>query len=118
MATKISIVDDLDGTEPAETKDFTYDGVAYEIDLSAANVKKFDKDMEKWINAARKAGKSTGMRRTRIRTPQSRADNDAIRAWAKGKGKTVSDRGRVPKDIVDAFNEDHAGSQLFSGSGV
>jgi hypothetical protein len=105
----------MDGTDADDTTEFTYKGVSYKIDLSAANDKKFDKDMEKWINAAQRQGRSH--KRIRVTAPQSRADNEAIREWAKRQGKTVSDRGRVPKDIVDAFNKDHEGS-MFSSAGT
>lgn len=44
---------------------------------------------------------------TEIRSVQSPADNQAIRDWAKKKGKTVSDKGRIPADIVEQFHEEH-----------
>lgn len=35
------LIDDIDGTDAAETIAFTIDGVSYEIDLSADNAVKF-----------------------------------------------------------------------------
>ena len=33
-----------------------------------------------------------------------REQNKAIRAWAKKNGKDISDRGRIPQDIVDEYH--------------
>lgn len=108
MAIRQVLVDDLDGGDAVETKTFAYDGVAYEIDLSADNIKKLDRALKPFIDAGRKSGRAP-TRRTKI-GPQSKHDLNAVRAWARGKGKTVSDRGRIPKDIIEAFNTEHEGS--------
>ncbi|MBD0689685.1 histone-like nucleoid-structuring protein Lsr2 [Streptomyces sp. CBMA123] len=34
---------------------------------------------------------------------KSRPDASAVRAWAKGKGMEVNDRGAIPKHIVDSY---------------
>jgi hypothetical protein len=39
------------------------------------------------------------------RTARDRVDNAEIRAWARENGYTVSDRGRVPANIVAAYRE-------------
>lgn len=116
MAKKISVVDDIDGTEPAVEKTFSYDGVDYEIDLAAANITKLERALKPFIDAARKAGRPS-TRRTKVSSPQSKTDLDAIRSWARSKGRKVSDRGRIPKDIIADFNQQHEGSPAFS-SGV
>src|SRR5664279_1282142 len=38
--TTVTVVDDLDGTEPAEAVSFALDGASYEIDLSDENAEK------------------------------------------------------------------------------
>ena len=38
--TTVTVVDDLDGSEAAESVEFALDGVAYEIDLSEDNAEK------------------------------------------------------------------------------
>ncbi|OMC55346.1 hypothetical protein A5747_13200 [Mycobacterium sp. IS-836] len=123
MATEVihRLVDDLDGTAAEGTVDFSYKGTAYQIDLSTANDKKFDKAMEQWISKARKKGRAATRHRTRVRSPQAKADNDAIRAWAKKQGLQVSDRGKIPKDVVDKFETEHTDSEkekLFSEAGA
>ncbi|AJC61957.1 Lsr2 protein (plasmid) [Streptomyces sp. 769] len=55
-----------------------------------------------------KAGRKTGKTRKAHRaTPASRDDSGAIRAWAKEAGYTVSDRGRVPAEIREAYAKAH-----------
>jgi hypothetical protein len=33
-----------------------------------------------------------------------REQNQAIREWARKQGMNVSDRGRIPKEVTDAYN--------------
>jgi hypothetical protein len=44
--------------------------------------------------------------RARGSAAADREQNKAIRAWAKRKGKPISDRGRIPQEIVDEYNAD------------
>ncbi|MCJ1707117.1 Lsr2 family protein [Microbacterium sp. VKM Ac-2923] len=109
MATKhiAQITDDLDGTvlEQGEGKRITFsvEGRAYEIDLSATNADKFYKALTPYVDAARsvKSGAATRVGQT----PRQKSDLDlgAVREWARANGHTVSDRGRVPSMIVDAY---------------
>jgi len=39
--TVIKLEDDIDGSEASQTVRFTYEGVAYELDLNDKNVKKY-----------------------------------------------------------------------------
>ena len=39
--------------------------------------------------------------------PTGREQTQAIRDWAKGAGYEISSRGRVPKNIQDAFEQAH-----------
>jgi len=50
------LVDDIDGTEAVETVSFSFDGVSYEIDLTAANAKKLRNDLATWVGHARRSG--------------------------------------------------------------
>ena len=80
MAKKVTVtlVDDFDGDGPAdETVEFSIDGVAYEIDLSARNAKKLREDLKQWIEAGRRVGgrrrgRSGGPGRGRRRPPTRR----------------------------------------------
>ncbi|HEX5541517.1 MAG TPA: Lsr2 family protein [Micromonospora sp.] len=100
--------DDLDGTEGAETVRFGLDGVQYEIDLSEKNEAKLREALAPFVDAARRparGGLVVGGRAARGRTAAAdREQNRAIRAWAKKQGKNISDRGRIPQDIVEEYH--------------
>ncbi len=98
MAKKIvvEIVDDLDGSGAAATVGFGLDGVSYEIDLSEENAAQLRADLSRWVQAARKV---TGARKVASKPTRGTSDAAAIRAWARGKGIEVSERGRIPAEI-------------------
>jgi hypothetical protein len=110
MAQKVtvSLVDDLDGGKAEETVGFGLDGKSYEIDLSSANAGKLRDVLAEFIGAARRAG--SGRRERRSAGASSRAAGDreqsqAIREWARGQGLKVSDRGRIPADVLEAYRD-------------
>jgi hypothetical protein len=103
--TVTQITDDLDGTPNAETYRFAWQSHDYEIDLSNKNFKAFDKLLQPYIRAAVKVPKRSSGRRAP--SAASRRDLSAVRAWAKTKGYDVSDRGRVPRAIVEAYDAAH-----------
>lgn len=105
MAQKVTIalVDDVDGTEAAETIRYSLDGKSYEIDLSEANAEKFRKDLELWMSFSRKAvGAGRPARRSTL-APGAGRDLKAVREWAAANGHEVSSRGRIPANIVEAY---------------
>ena len=103
---QVTLVDDLDGSEAEETVRFSLDRVDYEIDLSKKNAARLRDVLGKYVGAARRLGgrrASGGARRGRAGGNGSAA----IRDWAKSKGYQVSDRGRVPANIVEEYNKAH-----------
>jgi hypothetical protein len=101
------LVDDLDGSEAEETVSFGLDGVSYEIDLSAKNGLKFRHSLEPYILAGAKVGRvgvvrSSGPART---STANREENTAIRVWAGERGFEVSERGRIPGAVVEAYRQ-------------
>lgn len=108
---KVILVDDLDGGPADETVRFGVDGSAYEIDLSKKNAAKLRDLFTGYIDVARKAtGRARSGRNSRSRAsaPVDREQNQAIRAWAKKKGFQVSDRGRIPADVVEKYHASNA----------
>lgn len=104
----IVIVDDIDGKElpqsEAQTVRFSLDGAQYEIDLSDKNAEALRKAFAKYTSAGRKVGKAAKV--TNIRSASRNSDGldkQKVREWAKANGHTVSDRGRVPQPIIDAY---------------
>ena len=109
MARKVQMIllDDMDGSEAKRTVTFALDGKNYEIDLNEANLDKLSGALEPFIEKARRTTPST-RRATGARRPASgNGDASAVRTWAREHGFEVSDRGRVPKEIRDAYDEAH-----------
>ncbi|MFC4146689.1 Lsr2 family protein [Micromonospora mangrovi] len=103
------LVDDLDGGDADETVKFALDGVQYEIDLSASNAAKLRDVFAQYVAAGTKVGRGgvvVGGRAARGRggATADREQNRAIRDWAKKAGKDISDRGRIPQEIVDEYH--------------
>src|SRR4051812_24108752 len=101
----ITVTDDLDGTDGAETVHFGYEGRTYEIDLSDENRAEFDEFMTRYVDAARRTGGSS--RSSSRRTSSTGLDTNAVRAWATEQGMTVSGRGRLSKKVVEAYQAAH-----------
>ena len=112
MAQKVmvTLVDDLDGSEAGETVEFGLDGAFYEIDLSEGNAERLREALAEYVEHARRAGgrKRAAARVGAGRPPRTasadREQNQAIREWARKQGMNVSDRGRIPKEVTDAYN--------------
>ena len=103
MAQKVTVAleDDLDGGPADETVRFGLGGAEYEIDLSTKNAATFRKKITPFIEHARKAGRRPA--REAARATASRQRSGDIRAWAKGQGITVSERGRIPASVVEQY---------------
>lgn len=107
--TIVRLTDDLDGTEADETVVFGLRGVEYEIDLNAKNAAGLEKALGKYVEAARRSSSGRGRGRTggRRRPGNGRSDVASIRSWARDNGFEVSDRGRIPTEVRDAFEAAH-----------
>ncbi|MCK8478753.1 histone-like nucleoid-structuring protein Lsr2 [Microbacterium aurugineum] len=114
MARRIvhQLVDDIDGSVlevgEGETVHFSLNGTSYEIDLNSSHAEELRAALEPYISAGRRAGSSTATRTSPSRKrPARNPEVAAIRAWAKENGHTLSERGRIPAPIVDAYNAAH-----------
>jgi hypothetical protein len=133
----IEYVDDLEGTsidaESVDTVDFSYRGQDYTLVLTKKNGAQFDKDVSRYITAAKKAQSrdarttrktakpaprkaNTPIPSTRRKTsPRKHAEavtsgperTRAIRQWAADNGHTVSTRGRMPAAVLQAYDAAH-----------
>lgn len=127
------LIDDLDGTEiengSGERVVFTLRGATYQIDLSPENVKKLDKALKPFIdaavrvrrsserdgqaaghtgtpkgNTASRAGRKNGRAAKKTgRTRTSKVQPASIREWARRNGYQMSERGRISSEIMEAF---------------
>ncbi|MCZ2810645.1 MULTISPECIES: histone-like nucleoid-structuring protein Lsr2 [unclassified Modestobacter] len=117
MARKVQVIlsDDLDDSISAdETVTFALDGTTYEIDLSDKNAAEMRDVLGKYVTAARKVSsrgtRASGAGRSRATGGGGRMDREqagAIRDWARNNGHQVSDRGRIPASVVEAFEAAH-----------
>jgi len=99
--TIVTLVDDLDGTEAAETITFAFDGATYEIDLSADNAAALRDALEPWVRAARRTG--GGRRGGRSSSSTGGVTPKEIRAWAAENGIDVPARGRIPAGVHEQY---------------
>lgn len=123
MAKRTVLVDDMEESGEVEadagTLTFAFEGTAFEIDLSTKNATKFRSQMAPWMAKARKSGRASApVKRTAgsvVRQHGGGAPSgyntdqlNAIRDWARTQGLQVSDKGRVPGDILLAYEQAHA----------
>jgi Lsr2 len=116
MAQQVDVryVDDLDGSDASGTVSFALDGRSYEIDLSDDNAARLRDSLASFVAAARRTGGAAARRGRRTseggEAPPARASREetaAIRTWARENGHEVSERGRIPKAVVQAYQSAH-----------
>ncbi|WP_251050541.1 MULTISPECIES: Lsr2 family protein [unclassified Microbacterium] len=114
MARRIvhQLVDDIDGSVlevgEGETVHFSLNGTAYEIDVNSAHAEELRQAFEPYIAAGRRAGSSGSNRSSASRKrPARNPEVAAIRAWANDNGHKLSERGRIPASVVEAYNAAH-----------
>jgi hypothetical protein len=120
--TIVTLIDDLTGEEAEDisTVEFALEGVTYEIDLANDNAVKLRDNLARYVAAARKtSAKRPGVRGADrltgrgagnggvARSGYNRDTLRAIREWAKQNGHDVSDRGRLPLNVLNAWEADH-----------
>lgn len=136
----IEYVDDLDevpiDASVVDTVDFSYRGKDYSLVLTANNGAQFDKDMARYITAAKKAQardsratrskaraeprqltktkapaaprpRKAALRKATSAAPSGPERSRVIREWAAANGHKVSKRGRIPAAIEAAYNAVH-----------
>lgn len=103
MARKTIVVDDLDGTEGAREVTFSLDGETWRIDLSEPNRQRLRAALGEFIEAGVKIGAQRSSGRTAATTASAAAGTSEIRAWARANGYEVNDRGRIPAQVVEAY---------------
>jgi hypothetical protein len=116
--TIVQITDDLDGSADAQEVTSSFQGIGYTIDLGKKNVTALEKALKPYIDAATKTTsgskrtpkksvvKSAGARRS-VRSTSTGQETQAIRDWAKAQGMDVSDRGRIPRAVLDQYKQAH-----------
>ncbi|WP_394278390.1 Lsr2 family protein [Microbacterium sp.] len=114
VSVRTSILEDLDAyprtsrrsrATPSTAKSrFSVDGRDYEIDLSNENADKLHEALAPFVNAARQIRSAASPRVRRSSSgPKDDLDLTAVREWARANGHNVSDRGRVPGAVLEAY---------------
>jgi hypothetical protein len=106
--TTVKLIDDLTGGEAQETVKFALDGEEYEIDLSVNNAGVLRDVMGDFVPHARRVVRHqppVARTRSRSTTPAVAVPTKVIREWAKTNGFSVSDRGRLHQDVLNAYNQ-------------
>ena len=118
-------VDDIDGSEASGPVDFSLDGKDYTIDLSDSNAARLRDALASFVASARRAS-GTGRRRLTSSSPQrsasgrSREETQEIRAALRELGYSVKDRGRIPAELLAAYEArtpaDHSPDASVAGA--
>ena len=107
--TIVELADDLDGGPADETLHFSVDGVSYEIDVNTTNAQRLRDGLAPYVAAARRVrrdGNAVKQRKPRVGAVMGdRATKRAAREWGRVHfpEKNLSDRGRLPADVMDAY---------------
>lgn len=114
--TLVEFTDDIDG-KPLDINDlnvvsWSWLGVEYEFETSTANLDRVENGRLPLATLLAKSRRVGGRKRTPARTHRpptptvsASSDTKSIRQWAQQNGYTISDRGRLPADIVEAYNQ-------------
>ena len=110
--TRVVLTCDLhgDGTEAVTTIRMDNGTARYELDLCQSHFDELTGAGRRLrprrrtgrAGAATKAANKTAAAKTRRRGGGA-VDTAAVREWARAHGQTVSDRGRIPRHILEAF---------------
>jgi hypothetical protein len=95
-----TLVDDIDGTEATSTITFSVSGVDYTIDLNDKNAAKFEKALTPFVEHATRIG---GRRQRGATVTKLPSNAKVVRSWAQANGYAIPDRGRIPGEILAAY---------------
>jgi hypothetical protein len=105
----VRLEDDLTGGPADETVEFSIDGRAYEIDLNARHAADFRRQLARFLEHASLA--HPAHRRRLVRTVASRERSRQIRVWAEERGFDISERGRLPREVIQQYESEHSTAQ-------
>jgi len=99
--------------EAADTVTFTVEGKSYECELCEPHLAEFHEAMEVWSSHSRPARAARASQGASSRAPRRRTGTNGapsasvVREWARSQGLEVSSRGRVPAELLVAFEAAH-----------
>ncbi|AZG48044.1 histone-like nucleoid-structuring protein Lsr2 [Gordonia insulae] len=107
--TRYEITDDIDGkpldVDDLNVVDWSWRGVDYQFDTSTANLQRIESGRVPVSTLLTRSRRKGGRRQATTRRARSTAgvDTKQVREWARENGHDVSDRGRLPDHVVDAY---------------
>jgi hypothetical protein len=111
--TVVTPIDDIDGSQGAETVEFGIDGFLYSVDLSAAHAEALRDRLTAYREFGTRLGKlQPRSALTNLRsTPSGRATpsgNRDIRRWAEENGLPIKARWALPTSVIEKYEAAHA----------
>jgi hypothetical protein len=113
-ATVEVLIDDLDGSEAAETVRLGWNGDWRELELSKRNLAALSRALDRYWDVSRPVSEDGQSRRRRrptkassSRRSKAKRDPKVIRVWATNNGIDVPARGRIPGDVERRYNAAH-----------
>lgn len=108
------------GAAGVRTVRFGLDGVEWEVDLSEADAARLREVLGRYVPFARRMAPEVEppvnvAPPTPLRSLDA-AELRAVRAWARSSGFSVSDHGRVPAAVLDAYERAHPDGRPPGGS--
>ncbi|SIS04030.1 histone-like nucleoid-structuring protein Lsr2 [Williamsia sterculiae] len=106
----VQFIDDLDGKilDEFETVKWSLDGKHYEFDTSPKHAAQFRDSLTRYVEISRSGGSRAAKKvQSNGSGTRSKEQTQAIRDWANANGIEVSDRGRIPLKVIEAFEEAH-----------
>ncbi len=102
--TIVHLEDDLSGGAAHESVRFALDGRLFEIDLSEKNASQLRQILAPYIRAGRPVRGALGrVRRSALNGSHDGLEPATVRAWANENGYAVSTRGRVSRELREAY---------------
>jgi hypothetical protein len=90
---------------------FGLDGVEFEVDLEPAEAVRLREFLGRYAVRARSVLREAEPVARQVRPSPVRSldveELRAVRVWARGRGFSVSDRGRLPEAVLSAYEEAH-----------
>lgn len=111
MARKVitQLTSDLSGVEADETVTFSIDGSFYRIDLTTDEAREFRDHLTNYSTKGERVSKRNAVKQIRPASSSAkREERSHIRSWARSNGYEIGDRGRISKEISDAYDNAHS----------
>lgn len=106
LVEKIVKTDDINGGPAHHTREFTYEGKTYRLDLGNLTVGNFDRAMARIAKIMApyvEAGTEVTAQKAVQKTAGVVSEAAKVRAWAREQGIEVGTRGRLRPEVFEAY---------------